>query len=160
MLSGKIQSAFEAIGDYHNHAKFMPNSGNSLRVYSTQSSRGVWSYALWKNFESQSPSETTITTQNLWQTQAIHCVYIAHSLLVGVGVMLSGKMLKVRVLLRPLENTVTTRSLWQTWSIHCMVISRRPFPLQSAFVFEALPQNCLLGAADLSRLWGFTGHEQ
>ena len=32
--------------------------------------------------------------------------------------------------------------------------SRNPFPLETAFVFEALPQNCLfnLGAADLSAL--------
>ena len=36
-----------------------------------------------------------------------------------------------------------------TQAIHCMVVSWSPFPLESAFVYEALPQNCLLGAADL-----------
>ena len=38
--------------------------------------------------------------------------------------------------------------------IRRIVISRRPFPSESTFVFEALPQNCLynLGAADLSTL--------
>ena len=33
-----------------------------------------------------------------------------------------------------------------------MAVSRRPFPSESAFVFEALPQNFLLGAVDLSAL--------
>ena len=39
-----------------------------------------------------------------------------------------------------------------TQEIHRMVVSRSPFPLESASVHEALPQNCLLGAADLSAL--------
>ena len=39
-------------------------------------------------------------------------------------------------------------------AIRRIVVSRSPFPSESAFVFEALPQNCLfnLGAADLSAL--------
>ena len=41
--------------------------------------------------------------------------------------------------------------------IHCMVVSQSPFPSESAFVFDTLPQNCLLGAADLSTM--FAGHE-
>ena len=38
-----------------------------------------------------------------------------------------------------------------------MVVSQRPFPSELAFVYEAVPQTCLLGAADLSAL--FAGHE-
>ena len=45
------------------------------------------------------------------------------------------------------------------WSVNSgdksyIVVSQSPFPSESAFVFEALPQNCLfnLGAADLSAL--------
>ena len=45
-----------------------------------------------------------------------------------------------------------------TQAIHRMVISRSPFPSESAFVYEALPQNCLLGAAYLSACM-FAGHE-
>ena len=41
---------------------------------------------------------------------------------------------------------------------HCMIISRSPFPSESAFVFKTMPQNCLLGAADLSAFM-FAGHE-
>ena len=37
-----------------------------------------------------------------------------------------------------------------TQVIHHMVVSRNPFPSESAFVYEALPQKCLLGAADLT----------
>ena len=33
-----------------------------------------------------------------------------------------------------------------------MVISRSPFRSESAFVYEALPQNCFLRAVDLSAL--------
>ena len=41
-----------------------------------------------------------------------------------------------------------------TQTVHRIVVSRSPFALESAFVFEALPQNCVfnLGAADLSAL--------
>ena len=67
------------------------------------------------------------------------------------------KLDHMRVLLRPSETAITTQNLCQLdgssdQAIHHMVISRSPFPLESAIVFEALPQNCLLGAADLSAL--------
>ena len=53
----------------------------------------------------------------------------------------------MRVLLRPSETTITTQIFgnWTvTQAIHHMVVSRSPFPSESAFVYEALPQNCLL----------------
>ena len=46
------------------------------------------------------------------------------------------------------DYTVTT----QNQAIDPMFISWSPFPSELAFAFEALPQNCLLGAADLSAL--------
>ena len=48
--------------------------------------------------------------------------------------------------------TVTAQNLWQ---LECNLgdsLSQSPFLLESAFVFEALPQNCILGDADLSAL--------
>ena len=47
-----------------------------------------------------------------------------------------------------------------TQAIHRIVVSRSSFPSKSAFVFEALLQNCLLnlGTADLSALL-YAGHE-
>ena len=52
----------------------------------------------------------------------------------------------MRVLPRPLEPTITMQNLW---SVTCVAVSRSPFPSESTFVFEALPQNCLLGGPDL-----------
>ena len=70
----------------------------------------------------------------------------------------------MRVLLRPLEATITMqiycnysvvprphkKKKRKSQAIQCMIVSRSPFPSESAFVFaiEALPQNGLLGAAD------------
>ena len=51
----------------------------------------------------------------------------------------SGDLGDMRVLLRPLETAMTTQDFSV---IHCMFVSRSPFPSESAFVFEALPQNC------------------
>ena len=70
-----------------------------------------------------------------------------------------GKILNLdhmRVLPRPLETQ--PRKIYGNWTvtqvIHRMVISWSPFPSESAFVYEALPQNCLLGAA-VHMTWKF-----
>ena len=88
--------------------------------------------------------------------RAVVCVCIVHSVLRGSGGRLPQENLDLmRVLLRPSETTITMQNLCQ---LECnsgdssVVVSRSPFPPESAFVFVALPQNCLLGAADLSAL--------
>ena len=83
-------------------------------------------------------------------------VRIRHSVVGKSGSMLPrGKFSNLdhmRVLLRPSETTTTTQRLWQ---LDCNSGDSsygrfsEPLPSESAFVFEGLPQNCLLGAADL-----------
>ena len=83
---------------------------------------------------------------------AVVSVYIVHSILGGSGGMLSSNINHVRVLQRPPQPHKICGNWSVTQVIHCMIISQSPFPSESAFVFEALTQNCLLGAADLSAL--------
>ena len=56
----------------------------------------------------------------------------------------------MRVLLRPSDHHNRTKCITQ--SIQRMVVSQSTFPLELAIVYEELPQNCLLGAADLNAL--------
>ena len=70
-----------------------------------------------------------------------------------------GKLNHMRVLRSGCQKSPQPRIVYGNWSvtkaIHQLIVSRSPFPSESAFVFEALPQNCslyLLGVADLSAL--------
>ena len=56
-----------------------------------------------------------------------------------------------RALLRPSETSITTQNLWP---LECDSGGRfsEPFPSESVFVFEVLPQNCLMEAAVLNGL--------
>ena len=72
-----------------------------------------------------------------------------------VCVGLWGHAMHMRMLQRPSETTIAMQDYGHsslTPATYRMVVSWSPFSLKSAFAFEALPQNCLLGAADLSAL--------
>ena len=69
------------------------------------------------------------------------------------------KILKFRPCKSASEAVRDHYNICGNWSVNTgdssrIVVSQSPFPLESAFVFKALPQNCLfnLGAADLSAL--------
>ena len=90
---------------------------------------------------------------------SIHLCNVAYSICRGGGAggMLPRKIWTIimRVLVRPLETSITTQHLMQL-EFNSDGSLYGPFsetlPLESAFVFEALPQNCFLGVADLSAL--------
>ena len=84
---------------------------------------------------------------------AVVCACTAHSVVDrGVWGHLR-KSLKFRSYDSTSDGIGETFGNWNiTQTIHYMVVSRSPFPLESTFVFETLPQNCPLGTADLSAI--------
>ena len=77
------------------------------------------------------------------------CMYSTQRSRVRWGMLPQENLDHLRVLLRPLETTITnhTQHLWQ---LECNSGNSPCGCFSKPFLFEALPQNCLLGAGDLS----------